>query len=138
MRKNSKLPLRITLLLWLVLIITTWNIVRLVTSITWHDTLETYAPRPGPFYIGLTGAIWTFLGAFLLWSFIRGAHWTRILLLIIGSLYSAWVWLDKLFVQTQLRANWPFNLLTTILLLGYTVVVALDPHNQIYFMKRDL
>jgi hypothetical protein len=138
MHKHSKLPLRITLLLWLVLIITAWNFVRLVTSITWHVTLETYASRPGPFYIGVTGGVWALSGVFLLWSFIHGAWWNRMALLIIGFGYSAWVWVDKLFVQTQLRANWPFNLLTTVLLLGYTVVIVLDPHNQFYFMKRDL
>jgi hypothetical protein len=138
MVKKSKLPLGITLLLWLVLIITTWNFIRFITSITWRDTLETYAPRPGPFYIGITGAIWTLLGLFLLWSFIRSAWWTRMALIIAGCSYSVWIWVDMLFVQAQLRANWPFNLLTTILLLGFTVVVVLDPHNQNYFMKRDL
>jgi hypothetical protein len=128
----------ITLLLWLVLIITAWNFVRLVTSITWRDTLETYAPRPGPLYIGITGAVWTILGLFLLWSFIQGARWTRLVLLISGFVYSVWVWVDKLFVQTQLRPNWPFNLVTTIILFGFVIVVVLDPHNQIYFMKREL
>jgi hypothetical protein len=138
MHSRSKFPLRITILLWMVLTITAWNFVRLVTSIAWHNTLETYATKPGPFYIGLTGTIWTLIGLFLLWSFIRGAQWTRLVLLITGSCYSIWIWVDKLFVQASLRANWPFDLLTTMLLLGYTVVIVLDPHNQIYFMKRDL
>jgi hypothetical protein len=138
MQTRSKFPLRITILLWLVLIITAWNFVRVVTSIAWHNTLETYAAKPGPFYIGLTGTIWTLIGLFLLWSFIRGARWTRLIFLITGSGYSIWIWVDKLFIQASLRANWPFDLLTTILLLSYTVVIVLDPHNQIYFMKRDL
>jgi hypothetical protein len=138
MHKQSKFPLRITILLWLVLIITAWNFIRLATSIAWRNTLETYATKPGPFYIGLTGAVWSLIGLFLLWSIIRGYRWTRIVVLIAGCCYSIYDWVDKLFVQTQLRANWPFNLLTTILLLGYTVVIVLDPHNQIYFMKRDL
>ncbi len=138
MHKQSKFPLRITILLWLVLIITAWNSIRMVTSIAWRNTLETYAPKPGPFYIGVTGAFWALIGLFLLWSFIRGYRWTRIILLTAGCCYSIYIWVDKLFIQTQLRANWPFNLLTTFLLLGYMVVIVLDPHNQIYFMKRDL
>jgi hypothetical protein len=125
------------MLLWLVLIITAWNIVRLITSFAWRDTLETFAPRPGPLYIGVTGAIWTLSGLFLIWGFIRGARWTRLALWAAGVVYSGWVWTDKLLVQTQLRANWPFDLVATILLLGYTSVIVLDPHNQIYFMKRD-
>jgi hypothetical protein len=112
--------------------------VRLVTSMAWQNTLETFAPYPGPLYIGISGAIWTLSGLFLLWGFIRGARWNRVGFLIGGLVYSAWVWADRLFVQTQLRANWPFDLLVTILLLAYTGVIVLDPHNQIYFMKRDL
>jgi hypothetical protein len=122
----------------MVLIITAWNLVRLVTSIGWRVTLETYAPWPGPFYIGLTGAIWTFMGLFLFWSFVAGASWSRIGLLICGFVYSIWFWVDRLFIQPQVRANWPFGLLVTIILLGFTSAVVLDTHNQIYFVKRDL
>ncbi len=120
MREHSKLPLRITLLLWLVLIITALNMVRLVTSIAWHNALETYAPQPGPIYIGVTGAIWTLLGLFLLGGFIRGVRGIRAWFVLAAFVYAAWTWADKLWVQTQLRANWPFDLLATILLLGYT------------------
>jgi hypothetical protein len=135
---HPKLPLRITLLFWLVLIITAWNLVRLATSIGWRVTLETYAPWPGPFYIGLTGAIWTLTGLFLFWSFVVSARWTRIALLIGGFVYAVWFWVDRLFIQPQVQANWPFILLTTIILLGFTAAVVLDPQNQIYFLKRDL
>jgi hypothetical protein len=137
-QKLPKLPIRITLLLWMVLTITAWNLVRLVTSIGWRVTLETYAPWPGPFYIGLTGAIWTLMGLFLFWSFVVGASWSRIGLLICGFVYSIWFWVDRLFIQPQVRANWTFGLLVTIILLGFTSAVVLDTHNQIYFVKRDL
>ena len=138
MNMHSRLPMRITLLLLLVLTITAWNVVRLATSIAWHDTLETYSLRPGPSYIGLTGLIWTLIGLFLLWSFWRGAPWTRWVLLIAAGLYAAWVWADRLLVQVQMRANWPFDLFATGVLLVYTVAIVLDPRNQIYFIKRGL
>jgi hypothetical protein len=138
MKAKSKLPLRITLLLCLVLIITAWNLVRLLTSIGWRDTLETYDSYPGPIYIGLTGALWTLAGLFILWSFIKSAYWTRNAILISSFVYVIWFWMDRIFVQSQLRANWPFDLLATIILLGFISAVVLDPHNQIYFLKRDL
>ena len=138
MQIHPKLPLRITLLLWLVLIITAWNIVRLATSIAWHDTLETYAPWPGPFYIGLTGAIWALTGTVLFWGFARGTGWSRIAFLVTSFVYVVWFWMDRLFIQPQLRANWPFDLLITIILLGFTTAVILDQRNHIYFLKRDL
>ena len=138
MQIHPKLPLRITLLLWLVLIITAWNIVRLATSIAWHDTLETYAPWPGPFYIGLNGAIWALTGAVLFWGFARGTSWSRIAFLVTSFVYVIWFWMDRFFIQPQVRANWPFDLLITIILLGFTTAVVLDRRNHIYFLKRDL
>ena len=138
MNTHARLPLRITLLLWLVLILTAWNLTRLATGIGWRVTLETYAPWPGPLYIGLTGATWTLIGLFLLWSFIRRAPWCRISFLIAGFIYGSWDWLDKLLIQPQLRLNWPFDLLITLILLGFTIAVVLDPQNKIFFQKRDL
>jgi hypothetical protein len=125
-------------MLWLVLIITVWNLIRLVTSIAWHDTLKSYAPEPGPIFISFSGAIWTVIGLFLFWSFIRGYSWTRISILITSFVYAGWIWADRLFVQTQVRANWPFDFLVTLIVLCFMTAVILDPSNQIYFLKRDL
>ncbi len=136
MTTQSRLPLRITLLLWLVLIITAWNIVRLVSGIAWRETLEIYAPHPGVLYVALTGAIWTLVGLFTLWSFWRGERWTRSLIVTAAALYSAWIWVDRLFFQAKTQANWPFTLLLTVLLLVYTAAVVLDPRNRIYFRKE--
>jgi hypothetical protein len=131
-----KPSLSVTLLIWLVLSFTGWNAVRFATSLAWNDTLDTYAPRPGAFYIGGTGAVWTLAGIFLLWSIWRGAGWTRKALLTASGLYAAWVWMDRLFVQARTQANWPFALLSTILLLAYMVAVVLNPHNQVYFERE--
>ena len=124
------------MLLWLVLCFTAWNVARATTSVIWHDTLEAYAPKPGPIYIGVTGAIWTLTGLFLLWSFWRGVRGTRRALLIASGLYAAWAWIDRIFIQTQMRANWPFALLITIILLAFVAAVVLDPHNDIYFERE--
>ena len=111
---------------------------RFATGIGWRVTLETYAPWPGPFYIGITGAIWMLAGLVLFWSFVIGAGWNRLALVIGTYVYAIWFWVDRLFVQPQVRANWPFDLVTTIILLGFTTAVVLDHHNQIFFVKRDL
>lgn len=133
---DRKPPWHVTLLIWLVLSLTTWHIVRAATSILWRDTLEKYASYPGPLYIGLSGAVWALTGIFLLWSILRGERWTRPALLIASGLYAAWVWADRLFVQAQMRANWPFALIVTILLLVFTTAVVLHPRNQIYFERE--
>ena len=138
MTERIKRPVRITLLVWLVLIFTAWNGVRLATGLMWRDTLATYVAYPGPLYISLTGAIWTVAGLFWLWSFWRAAIWTRVVLIGAAGLYAAWFWVDRLLVQAQMRANWPFDLLITIILLAYIAFVVFDPYNENYFEKRGL
>src|SRR5262245_10139344 len=114
-----KPPLPVTLLAWLVLSFTAWHMIRFFTSLSWSQTLQTYALRPGPVYIGATGAIWALAGCLLLWSMRRRARWTRAVLLTLAGLYAAWVWADRLLVQSEQPANGPFATFATILILGY-------------------
>ncbi len=134
--KRYKLPVRIWLFLILLVCITGWEAVRFATSIAWHVTLETYEPYPGPIYIGISGAFWTLTGLFLLWSLWRGKRWTRMAFLIATGAYTAWVWADRLLLQPQLRANWPFDLVITIVFLLLITYLVLDPRNKIYFERE--
>jgi hypothetical protein len=133
---HCRLPIRIILLLGLVFCVTGWQAIRFLTSLTWSVTLETYEPYPGPIYIGITGTFWTLTGLFLLWSMRRGKRWTRTAFILASSLYAAWVWADRLFVQNQMRANWPFDLSLTIAWLVFTIIVVIDPRNKIYFERE--
>ena len=133
---RHKLPIHIILLLGLVFCLTSWQAIRFLTSIIWSVTLESYEPYPGPIYIGITGTFWTLTGLFLLWSMWRGKRWTRMAFLLASSLYAAWAWADRLFVQNQMRANWPFDLALTFVLLVFTIIVVLDPRNKIYFERE--
>lgn len=133
---RQKLPLRVTLLLGMVFLLTGWNAVRLCTSVLWRDTLRTYASQASPLYIGVTGGLWTLTGFFLFWAIWRGVGWSRLLFMSAAGLYAVWTWADRLWIQTSLRSNWPFDLLLTVLLLVYTAVVVLDPRNRPYFERE--
>jgi len=133
---HHKLPIHIILFLGLVFCVTGWQAIRFETSIAWRVTLEAYEPYPGPIYIGITGAFWALMGLFLLWSMWRGKRWTRTAFLLASSLYTAWIWADRLIIQTQRRANWPFDLVMTIVLFIFATIVLLDPHNKIYFERE--
>ena len=61
----------------------------------------------------------------------------RAALLTAGGLYAAWSWADRLFVQTEVRANWPFDLLVTVILLVFVSVVVLNPKNLNYFQRES-
>jgi len=137
MNLGFKFSFQVTLVLWLVLILTAWNTVRLATGIFWHDTLKMYTPHPGPAYIAVTGALWALIGLFLLWSWWNRKPYMRTALLVASGLYTAWNWADRLFVQTEVRANWPFDLLITIILLIYINAVVFNPKNLNYFQRES-
>jgi hypothetical protein len=124
------------LLLAVVLSITAINAIRLFTAISWRTALGPYVPIRLVVYVGVTGAVWCLTGLYVLWSFWHGDRRTRKIFVVAAGAYAAWVWADRWFVQTGPRANWPFALLATIALVGYTAGVALDPRNESYFRKE--
>jgi hypothetical protein len=133
---RHKLPTRIIVFLVLLLLFTFWQIVRFATALAWSDTLGNYEPALMPIYISASGAFWALTGLFLLWSMWRGERWTRVAFIIAFSVYAAWVWMDRFFVQAEVRANWLFDLVLTVVFLIYTFIVVLDPHNKIYFERE--
>lgn len=136
MQSRSRLPLRITFLGWLVLITTAWNGIRLITSITWREALQAYAPHPGTVYVAITGGLFTLVGLILFLALWRRSRWTLSALLIAACVYAAWTWADKFFIQARIPANWQFTLSVTLVLLGFTAAVTLDPRSQAYFGKE--
>jgi hypothetical protein len=130
------LPLRITLVLWVVLITTAWNTARAATSIAWSRLLAKYAAHPGPLYIGLTGAVFALAGAAILWAFWRRAGWAPAALIAGSWIYVAWGWGDRLIFQGQSRTSWPFAAVVTALALLWISAVALDGRNRAYFGKE--
>src|SRR5512133_452396 len=138
MTPRGRLPFRITLLLALVLIMTALSAVRMVTALAWRSTLDLYTAPALVVYAAVSGAIWTLAGLFLLWSIRRRGQHTRAIFLGLAGAYAAWAWIDRLFIQTELRASWPFDLLLTLILLAFVATTVLDPRNRLYFQKRDL
>jgi membrane associated rhomboid family serine protease len=136
MTRQRRPPLRITLLLGLVLIITILSAVRLYTALAWRNVLGSYIPTALIYYAAASGAVWTIVGCFVLFSFWRRGRYTRPVLLTASVLYAAWGWVDRLLAQPGEHPNWPFALAGTIILLAFVAVVALDPHHQLYFRKE--
>ncbi len=135
MSRRPIIPFRITLLLILVLIPTVLNAVRFFTAIAW-TVLRKYEPGLLVDYVAITGAIWTLAGGFVLWSFFRQARRSGFVILGAAGAYALWVWADRLLVQPGTQADWPFDLIVTIVLLAYVAVVVLDPHNRPYFRRE--
>ena len=116
--KPARLPRRVTLLVWLVFILTVWNATRFYTAIVWRGILAEKTAWPGPGYIALTGFIWAAVGIWITIVVIQRKKWSAMALLISALGYTVWYWLDRLFLQTE-RDNWGFTLVVNAILLAF-------------------
>lgn len=127
-------PFSVTILLWLVLSLTVWGLLRLVSAILWWDTLRVYASPPGPLYITVSGGAWLIIGIGLLWGMWRAKAWIRQALLGAGIGFTAWYWSDRLLLQAW-RVNWVFMLYATVLLLVLVIICIVHPRTKEYFTE---
>ena len=131
-----KRPFSVTILLWLVLSLTAWSGLRLYSAIRWWSTLVEFATPPGPTYIALSGGFWLVVSILLLWGLWGAKAWIRYALLGAGGALAAWYWSDRLLLQGP-NENWPFALLSTVLLLIILSVCVLVPGTKTFLSKRE-
>ena len=129
-------PLGVTILLWLVLSLSAWGGLRLVTAIRWWDTLLEFVPAPGPLYIAISGGIGLLSGMLLLWGIWQANAWIRYALLGTGVIFIAWYWGDRLIFRSS-NANWPFALLASIILLIVLTACILMPSTKTFLSQRE-
>ena len=108
-----KLPLRVTLLLLMVLSLTTWNALRLWTSLNWQNILNEFSARPSPTVTALSGGIWAATGIFLVWSILQKKAWAGKLLLGAAAGYTVWYWFERLVWQNP-HPNWIFAVIVNL------------------------
>ena len=117
----SKHPFRVTLLLWLVLILTTWNALRLWTAIAWHNMLNKFSAQPTTI-IAVSGAFWMFTGIVLLWSIWQKKAWAAKLLIGASAGYTVWYWSERLVWESP-HPNWLFAVIVNLVLLVFILFV---------------
>jgi hypothetical protein len=113
-----KQPLRVTILLSLVLLFTIWNALRAWTAFSWRNVLTEFSGAP--LYIGVSGLTWLAIGIWLFLGLWQKRANARALLLASATSYTAWVWIERLFIQVP-RGNWPFALVINLILLSFVL-----------------
>jgi len=129
---RSRLPFRVTVLTWTVLILTGWNAVRLWAGIAWKARLAEFVSRPSPLYIGVTGVLWTALGLSVIWAIWQHRRGARRFIFTGAVIYTTWYWADRLLLQQE-RSNWPFTAALNLLLLIYVFFSTKSG----YFQRED-
>ena len=132
----SQRPFVVTLLLWMVLSLSAWGLIRLFAALRWGDVLYEFHASLSPLYLSITGAFWGIAGVVLLWSIWSGKTWSYRAILAAVVLWLAEYWIERVFFQAP-RANLPFALLSSALLLAVTFAITLNRHTINFFTKSE-
>ena len=129
-------PFGVTLLLWMVLCLSAWGLIRLIATLRWWDVLSEFKASLGPLYLSITGAGWAVAGVVLLWSMWIAKPWSRLAIVVSILLWLAEYWIERLFFQ-QPRPNLLFTLAMSALLLAVAFTSALNQSTKNFFTKSE-
>jgi hypothetical protein len=132
----SQRPFGVTLLLWMVLSLSAWGAIRSFAALRWWDVLYEFKASLSPVYLFITGAAWGVAGIVLLWSMWNGKPWSRVAILASVILWLAEYWIERLFFQAS-RANLPFALILSALLVAVTFASTLNRRTKNFFTKSE-
>ena len=131
-----KRPFGVTLLLWLVLSLSAWGVVRWLAALRWWDVLIEFGARLPPLYLSITGVAWAVVGGVLLWGLFTGKPWTRPGIPLAIMLWLAQYWIERIFFELP-RANLLFALLASFVLLTVTLVSALNRKTKTFLIRSE-
>ena len=121
-----KRPFPVTLSVWLVLILASWNALRAWTALAWQDVLTEFSAQMPPTLIVFASSFWLIIGIVTLFSIWQEKPWSKNLLLGAGAGYTVWYWSERLIWQNP-RPNIPF-----------TIVINFACLIVIYFASKSL
>ena len=126
-------PFPATLTLWLVLITTIMNIIRVWTSITWDGVLDEFQVRIDPRLSSSIGGFWFIAGSILYWGLRQKKAWAGKMLIAAGAGYTIWYWIERIFLQSP-RPNLIYtvivNLLLLVLIIITNILLSREAHEQ--------
>ena len=133
---SERRPFGVTLFLWMVLSLSVWGAIRLFAALRWWGVLYEFDAHLSPLYLSITGAGWVLAGGLLLWSLWARKTWTYWAVPSSIGLWLVEYWIERLFFQAP-RANLPFALSASALLLILTIVIISTPSTKKFFTKSE-
>lgn len=131
-----KRPFGVTLLLWLVLCLSAWGVVRLLAALRWWNVLNEFEARLSPLYLSITGTGWLVTGFVLLWGLFSGKLWTRLAIPIAIAVWLTEYWIERIFFESP-RANLLFALIASLLLFILAVFSASSRRTKEFFNRSE-
>ena len=131
-----KRPFGVTLLLWMVLFLSAWGLLRLIATLRWWQVLDQYGARLSPLYLAITGAGWAVAGVVLVWSIWTGKRWAYLAIPISIFLWLAEYWLERILFQDP-RANLIFMISISIIFLAVALFCTFNRNTRDFLVKSE-
>lgn len=129
-------PASVTLLLWLVLLLSAWGAVRFAAALRWWDVLKEFESSLSALYLSIGGAVWCVAGVVLFWMVARRRPRARSALLASTILWYCQYWVERLFFQAT-RANSVFVLVVSTFILAVIIVDLHLPSTRNHFITSE-
>ena len=129
-------PFCATILLWMVLSLTVWSGVRLITALAWWSRLTSYTSLPLRSYLVVSALIWLSVSLVLFWNLLRGSGYALRLIVIAAASFAIWFWIDR-WVMAIPAANWGFNLGVTVLSMICVILCVRHRRTKLFFIQRE-
>ena len=99
-------PFGVTLLLWLVLSLSAWGLVRLLATLRWWEVLSEFQARLSPLYLSITGAGWALCGRRSAVEYSSAHRPGRAMAISISvSLFLAEYWIERIVFEGPARQS---------------------------------
>ena len=129
-------PFGVTLLLWLVLSLSAWGLVRLLAALRWWNLLYEFEASLSPLILSMTGALWLLVGGVLLWGLFSGRSWTYRAIPLSVALWLMEYWIERWLLESA-RANLPFALIASLLLLLVTLISTFNRSTKEFLIRSE-
>lgn len=109
-------PISVTLTLWLVLILTIWNLIKTWTALAWRNILNEFSVSLMPEITAVISIIWVIIGLVLMWAMMQQKVWSKKMLVGTAISYTVWFWSERIIWQNS-QTNTVFVVSVNIILL---------------------
>ncbi len=134
MAKPKSTPPGVTIIALFVLSITAWNSLRTYTTITNWYVLQEFGANP--YYILLTGLLWTILGILLLTKIYKRNPNGILTASAMAVAYYLFYWLDRIFFQASPAPNTIFSIFFSSITLAIFSIFLYLPATRAFFIKE--
>ena len=129
-------PFGVTLLLWLVLSLSAWGLLRLAGALRWWNVLYENDARLSPLFLSISGAAWAVIGIVLLWSIFWRQRWAYLAIPVVVLVWLAQYWIERALFEAP-RSNLPFAVAASLGVLAITWFIAFRRSTKTYLTKSE-